>query len=725
VTSYSDAGYPKRQRENLLEQLLEQLREEADEESSYFAAFRTIALKLLGYENSATVVDGPSDRGLDAYRISGSEVDIFQFKSQDFTKKIDDGAQVDPKLLDDVKRIVSFLQATDFAAETSNKLVKKFIYQLQTAIQSAPEDQGDFVINIRLVTMYDSLTPQAKVELDLIKSQASVIRVFGREVLVDVELVDLNTLLAQVWRETNTKWVDVTGQASEWITIQFHPTSGSGYIGDRSTLVTFGRARDLIDAYRRFGYQIFESNVRCEIAKSSVNDAIRAQVSTEKGIDEFRLLNNGITIICNTRKQPTNGHVEIHQPQVVNGLQTVTSLSEAYAALSPALQAYFDDHCFVLMRIYDHHAVSDMPKLVKATNNQNKMEPRNLVSNDPDQISFERSFAKLGWFYERKDFAWLAFDKAETQWSSLKGYKSRDFKVISGKAGRPFVRRVDNQEVAQHWLSFIGYVEDAAQRRKLIFDDQDFYSRIFRTRVKKHAFDYGFEFKGPTVEEDQIPSAPSADALLLAHLTYRLAKESLIPTAKLRTQLIEEHRWSNLSDDEINRRLTLDPAYVTGLALNAGPFLFVEMCGLIFLRAFGAGLYNGAAKALLERTDLAEIYRRLDYEPIKRKIGAETYEKSDLFCALWLLFKDVVKSELAESEQWTNAFLTESSKPRIMYRVATRRRILERVLDLDQRAEKRALNYDFSLHVDNIGILNYVRSCVTEMPDRTVALSES
>ena len=170
-----------------------------------------------------------------------------------------------------------------------------------------------------------------------------------------------------------------------------------------------------------------------------MNDAIRAQVATKRGIDEFKLLNNGITIICNNRKSPANGKVDIHEPQIVNGLQTVTSLSEAYATLNQELQQYFDENCYVLMRIYDHRAIGDMPKLVKATNNQNKMEPRNLVSNDPDQISFERAFAALGWFYERKDFAWAAFDKSETQWSSLKGLKSRDFKA-QGRAGRPCLR---------------------------------------------------------------------------------------------------------------------------------------------------------------------------------------------------------------------------------------------------------------------------------------------
>jgi hypothetical protein len=48
---------------------------------------------------------------------------------------------------------------------------------------------------------------------------------------------------------------------------------------------------------------------------------------------------------------------------------------------------------------------------------------------------------------------------------------------------------------------------------------------------------------------------------------------------------------------------------------------------------------------------------------------------------LWLLFEDAVRTELAESDQWRTAFFTESSKPRIMYRDQTRRRIPQRVLE--------------------------------------------
>lgn len=706
-------AYPTRQRSNLLQDFEDHLSEAVEAGETYFSAFRSVSMRLLGYEAdpSATVCDGAGDRGVDAYRISGSKIEVLQFKSQNFiVNDLDPDASADPAILTDIPRILGLLTSHHLNEQASNKSVKRFVYEIQTALQASTEEDSPS-LTIRLVGLYSGLTEQARAELAAISSESSKIEVFGRTVDVDIEFIDLERLLGFLWRETNTKWVDVTGRETEWVSLKILTKSNHDYITDRGTMVAFARARDLIDIYRRFGYQIFESNVRCEISKSSVNDAIRQQVSTKKGIDEFRVLNNGITIIAENRKQPSQGRVEIRHPQVVNGLQTITSLSEAYPALTSEVQNYFDENCYVLVRIYDQSTIDNVPKLVKATNNQNKMEPRNLVSNDPDQIAFEKQFAKLGWFYERKDFAWAAFDRAEAQWSTLRGFKSRDFKVQK-RVGRPLVRRVDNQEVGQHWLAFIGYVEDAAQKRRLIFDDQDYYKRIYRSRVQKHAYDYGFEFANAAALEDLTPAAPSADALLLANLIYRIAKENVTTPVKLKARMLSDRKYSGLSSEEAERRLTSDPDYVTGLALSAGPFLFIEMCGLILLRTFGLELYTGVARALLETTDMVDIYKAVDFEPIRQKVADATHSERDLFSALWLLFRSVVHSELADNEQWKNAFLTESSKPRIMYRPTTRRRILERVIDLDRLAEKRALNYDFSEHMDNVGIFSYIRSLI-------------
>ncbi|WP_314948861.1 AIPR family protein [Bradyrhizobium cosmicum] len=705
--------YPTRQKENLLRGLLDDLNEAKDQKGlTYYAAFREVALSWLGYseDQAPIIIDGANDRGFDAYRISRSEIDLFQFKSQDFQKKSSSmSLGADGQLLADIPRIVSFLQSADFSKEAKNRKLKAFVGQLQTALRSVPDEEV-VLVRLNLIILFDGLTTAARNELELHRKQNGIIKILGRDVVLEIDVYDVDRLLASKWRETNSQWVDATGQHSEWLTFHYQ-SRGSAYINDKTTLILYVRARDLIDAYRRFGYQIFEANVRCEITKSQVNDAIRQQVATEKGIDEFKLLNNGITIICVNRKQPNGGRLDVMQPQIVNGLQTVTSLFEAYDALSAEMQEYFDDKCFVLVRIYDQQSIPDVPKLVRATNNQNKMEQRNLRSNDPDQISFEREFAKLTWFYERKDFAWTAFERSPNQWTTLKKYKDRDFKV-AGRQGRPTIRRVDNQDIGQHWLAFIGHVDDAAQRRRLIFDNDKYYARIFQSRVSKPAFDYQFQFNDPRAEEETVPSAPSAEALLLAHLTYRLAKENVLTSAKVREKIIADRRFGNLSDDEIDQRLTKDPDYIKGLALSAGTFLFTELCGFLFLRAFGLDLYSKAALVLLNHTDMEPIYRSLNFETIKQKISGEELKPNDLFAMLWLLFENIVLSELAESDQWRNAFFTESSKPRIMYRESTRRRLLDRVVTLDEISSKRPLNYPFSVHFDKLGIVNHIKRIV-------------
>jgi hypothetical protein len=707
------ALYPTRQKENLLRGLLDDLNEAREQKGlTYYAAFREVALSWLGYSEDEvpTIIDGANDRGFDAYRISRSEIDLFQFKSQDFQKKSSQlSLAADGQLLADIPRILSFLQSTDFSKEAKNRRLKTFVGQLQTTLQSVP-DEEIILLRLNLIVLFDGLTSAAKNELDLLRKQNGIIQILGRDVMLEIDVFDIDRLLAARWRETNSQWIDATGQHSDWLTFHYL-AKGSAYINEKTSLILYVRARDLIDAYRRFGYQIFEANVRCEITKSQVNDAIRQQVATERGIDEFKLLNNGITIICANRKQPNAGRLEVMQPQIVNGLQTITSLFEAYDALSSEMQQYFDDKCFVLARIYDQQTINDVPKLVRATNNQNKMEQRNLRSNDPDQISFEREFAKLAWFYERKDFAWTAFERSPNQWTTLKRYKDRDFKV-AGRQGRPTIRRVDNQDIGQHWLAFIGHVDDAAQRRRLIFEDDKYYTRIFLSRVSKPAFDYQFQFNDPRAEEETILSAPSSEAFLLAHLTYRLAKEKVLTSAKVREKIILERRLGNLSDDDIDQRLTKDPDYIKGLALSAGTFLFAELCGFLFLRAFGHEFYSKAAPILLNHTDMEPIYRSLNFETIKQKESGEELKANDLFAMLWLLFENIVLSELAESDQWRNAFFTESSKPRIMYRESTRRRLLDRVITLDDISSKRPLNYPFSLHFDKVGIVNHIRKIV-------------
>jgi hypothetical protein len=109
------------------------------------------------------------------------------------------------------------------------------------------------------------------------------------------------------------------------------------------------------------------------------------------------------------------------------------------------------------------------------------MEPRNLRSNNEEQVAFERLFADLGWFYERKQFAWDAFASNEANWPTLQNKRKQHFQVRG--AGRPIVRRVENQELMQSWLSFCGFVKEAVQRRREFFTSDRFYNRVFKQRL--------------------------------------------------------------------------------------------------------------------------------------------------------------------------------------------------------------------------------------------------
>ena len=206
----------------------------------------------------------------------------------------------------------------------------------------------------------------------------------------------------------------------------------------------FTKASDLVHAFDTYGYQIFEPNVRCELKRSKVNEAIRASVKSSRGRREFKHLNNGITLICaGYTKRKDGTEIRVRQPGVINGLQTVKAIHNSYDELSANDREHFEKTCDILVRLHTRDAVGDYKELVKSTNNQNPMQARNLRSNSQEQIEYERLFADIGWFYERKEGAWQAYRSDHSLWGSLRGYKSDDFKSPVSS-----VRNVDNLDLS-------------------------------------------------------------------------------------------------------------------------------------------------------------------------------------------------------------------------------------------------------------------------------------
>jgi len=703
-----EPGYPEGQRTNLLRGLLSELTRFAETEGiSHNVAFRQQALEWLGVaaDDETYQTDGAGDRGIDCYRFSNDALEIYQFKSQDFLSDVDCVAgNVGVGMLADVPRIATLLSTANQPLKEANRQIKQFVKQLQGAMRTFQQaeqaideandiEQRTFTVVLTLAVLANGLSAQAREEFESLRHKHALLSVCGTDVLCDIRLLTLDDFLSMRWKTQNVTWRDSRGKNDDNISLRIEGPA----ISDRAGMVFYTRAIDLVDAYSRFGYRIFEPNVRCEIRRSSVNREISAQVKTLKGIKDFKHLNNGVTIVCETRSKNGNS-IRVKRPGVVNGLQTVSTLASTYGSLSAELKHTFDDDCHVLVRLYFKDKIS-VPSLVKATNNQNPMEPRNLRSNDDEQIVFERLFAEQGWFYERKQFAWDAFAQDEASWPTLKNKRKKNFQVKLVQ-GRPITKLIDNQDLMQTWLSFCGFVNEAVQRRRDFFVIDRFYDRVFKSRINQHGYDYEFQWGSSKIDDEASPEAPAVSALIISHLTYRLAN-SLIPSSREhRQQCIARLGLGGKTREEQDLALNDDTLWLAGLIRSAAPMLFTELCGFVLFRSLGTQLYSVAPK-LLTKTDLEPIFSRLDDSAVEHLAHSDSPapKENEIFSQLWFVFNDLVE-RLAEDQAWRSSFFQQSSRPRFMYSPETRKRLLKNLEQYDKTCASRGLKMVWSEHFD-------------------------
>jgi hypothetical protein len=627
--------YPAELRKNLTNQLGLLLNRRADEhELSFDKAFSHIALDILGFDEpgSGTWSDGRGDFGVDYWIVEETTATIFQFKSQDFTAGLNPDLVADSTYLTDLPRIKKLLEHLNDVPKEANKNVQDFVKELGVGVHryssSAIAKDSPFEITIFFCCLANAFTKQAKEEYERFAA-AQTVTWSSQSIRISTFPVFIDELIAERWRESNTDWRTANGERDD--KVELHVCGEM--ISSAKSAVFFTKAYDLVSAFDRFGYQLFEPNVRCELKRSKVNEKIRDSVRHARGRREFKHLNNGITLICSNfqkinRQIPA---IRIAQPGVINGLQTVKSIHDAFDELSDSEKGHFENDCQVLVRLHTRDAVADYKELVKSTNNQNPMQPRNLRSNEQEQIFFESLFAEMNWFYERKEGAWKAFQSDSKLWGSLKGKRVADFKIEGRAAG---VRNVDNLELAQAWLSFIGFSNEAIHSKRDIFSDDRFYDRVFKLRVAKHGYDYNLSFSDPSVRSEAEEQAPSPQALLLSELLREVA-DGLTPSRKQnRDDTVKRLKLEKLKKEEQDAQLVRDSLYTRGLVLAGAKYLFVDFCGLVFFRALGLGLYT-AANWILHSRSLKPFFEARDISFIQSVIKADDYKVDDVIAVLW------------------------------------------------------------------------------------------
>lgn len=204
----------------------------------------------------------------------------------------------------------------------------------------------------------------------------------------------------------------------------------------------------------RNGY-VFDLNIRKYLGtRGSVNSDILRTCTDVKESYLFWFLNNGITIVCDKAdavNDPDNPHIKVDNMQIVNGCQTATTLALADK------QGILKKDARVMLRIYQTDDLDLVDKIVLTTNNQNKINGRNLKANEKQQIDLEKGFKIYDYCYERKPRQYI------------------DDTIQSD-------RIVSNDIVAVAYLAIVLKIcSDARSRKYKVWDE--YYSRIFSGKI--------------------------------------------------------------------------------------------------------------------------------------------------------------------------------------------------------------------------------------------------
>ncbi|ANP76504.1 hypothetical protein A134_08865 [Vibrio crassostreae 9CS106] len=143
---------------------------------------------------------------------------------------------------------------------------------------------------------------------------------------------------------------------------------------------------------------IFESNVRDYQGKTNVNNEI--QETLEKpGKEEFWWLNNGVTILATEVTAPGGKELVIHNPEIVNGLQTSSEIHRFFSSNSDKISQEKRD---VLVRIIVPENEATRDRIIRATNSQTPIPKSSLRATDQVHRQIEDFLKPRGLFYDRR-----------------------------------------------------------------------------------------------------------------------------------------------------------------------------------------------------------------------------------------------------------------------------------------------------------------------------------
>ena len=180
------------------------------------------------------------------------------------------------------------------------------------------------------------------------------------------------------------------------------PTIGAPLSTSEKVFIALTNIREyylfISDGNGKLMRHIFEQNVRDYQGKTNVNKEIQATL-LDVNKEEFWWLNNGVTILGSDATAPGGKELIVHNPQIVNGLQTSSEIHRFFATNPGRLDS---EERSVLIRVIVPEDEETRDRIIRATNSQTPIPKSSLRATDYIHRNIEEYFKPRNLFYDRR-----------------------------------------------------------------------------------------------------------------------------------------------------------------------------------------------------------------------------------------------------------------------------------------------------------------------------------
>ncbi|BDY29771.1 hypothetical protein hbim_03711 [Mycolicibacterium mageritense] len=391
---------------------------------------------------------GTGDGGVDGVVIDESDgvVYLIQCKYAE-----SDSASFDAEALSELDTGLSRMLSPIYASELGGDFEKK-AEQVRAALS------GDADLVLQVVVM-GRASPSLQSAVRAASSDSSDLRLQG-------EFWDLQRLDSE-WTERETVR-DLAGQDVPLTTVgAFLEVPTPTVDGLRSYGVVVVDGRSLAEAAQMHGARLVDMNVRYQLRKTKINDAIAETAVNPAKQAQFLVLNNGLTVVCESITSREEGRIVLRNPQIVNGAQTALTLSDNLEKVPSGAVSVLTRIMVVDKSIVEGTELART--ISEATNRQNPVSSADLKAHDALQIRIDSDLRKLpdNWYYERRRNSYASLSAAE---------KSKYLAVLT------------KEDVGQRYRAMIGEPAKSITAKSTIFDSTSLYGKIFDESIHVEFF---------------------------------------------------------------------------------------------------------------------------------------------------------------------------------------------------------------------------------------------